>query len=77
MTEDGYGLPTKEVTMPIKPIQFSNEMRKSKSLSNLNSKALGILINDLSQIEFYKVINITCAKICGATLKLPMRVPVK
>ena len=62
MIEDGNGVPTKEVTMPIKPNQFPNEMRKSKSLPNFNSKALGILINDLTQIEFYKVINITCAK---------------
>ena len=60
--EEGYGAPTKveEGTKKVKPI--SEWTDKELELANLNSRALGTLINSLMHSEFYKIMNLTCAK---------------
>ena len=35
---------------------------KKLEFANLNSKAFSTLLNGLTQNEFYKIMNITCAK---------------
>ena len=62
MIEEGYESLTKQVNgaKNVKLIFEWNE--KELKFANLNSKALGTLINGLTQTEFFKVMNITCAK---------------
>ena len=60
MTKEGYEAPTKENDGAKKAKRISkwNELE----FVNLNFKALSTRINGLTRMEFYKVMDITCAK---------------
>jgi len=62
MIKEGYETPIKEVDGFKKAKSISKWNEKKLEFINLISKALGTLIYGLTQTEFYKVMNITCAK---------------
>ena len=62
MIEEGYGAPIKELDSTKKAKLIFKWNDRELELANLNFRALGTIINGLTQIKFYKVINIICAK---------------
>ena len=54
MIEEGYDAPIKLVKGTKKAKQISEQSDNELELANLNSRALGALINSLTQNEFIK-----------------------